>query len=80
MGRFPRPIACVLGVVRLLVLSKPSNGIKPIAMGKVFYQLVNKTLCFQLFSYVTSLVCVVIRGGCEVVVHDIRATLDVHFD
>jgi hypothetical protein len=85
MGHFPWPIACVLGVARLLVLSKPLNGIKPIAMGKVFYQLVNNTLCFQLHDVFSSHMSprqfgMAARGKCEVVVHDIRVALDVHLD
>jgi len=46
MGRFPRPIAHILGVVRFLALGKPSSSIRLIVVGKVFYRLDKKALCF----------------------------------
>jgi len=45
MGHFLGSIACVLGVVRLLALANPTCGIKPIVVGKVFYELIIKPLC-----------------------------------
>lgn len=54
MDHFLGSIVHILGATKLLTLAKPSGGIKPIAMGKVFYQLVNGALCLQLqyvFSY-----------------------------
>jgi hypothetical protein len=76
MGRFPRSIVCVFGVVKLLALSKPSGGIKPIAMGEVLYWLINRALCFSFqdeFSFHLSphQFGVVVKGGCEAVVDDI---------
>jgi hypothetical protein len=38
-------IAKAFGVVKLLALAKPFGGIWPLAIGKVIYQLVNKTFC-----------------------------------
>jgi hypothetical protein len=54
MDCFLRSIVHILGVIKLLILAKPSNDIKLIAMGKVLYQLVSRALCLQLryvFSY-----------------------------
>jgi hypothetical protein len=46
MGRFLKSIAHVLAAIMFLALAKPLVGIKPFALGNVFYQLVNKILCF----------------------------------
>jgi len=43
--RISKSIAKALGATKLLTLAKPSSGIQPIAIGKVFYQLVNRTFC-----------------------------------
>jgi hypothetical protein len=73
MGHFLRPIARILGAIRLLVLGKPSSGIKPIVVGKVLYQLDNKALCFLFqdafpFHLLLHKFGMVVRGKCEVVV------------
>lgn len=57
MGRFLVSIAIVLGSIRLLALAKPLNGIKLIAMGEVLYELVNRTLCFQLWKVLFFICC-----------------------
>ena len=84
-GRIPHPIAHVLGASRLLALEKPSGGVRPIAVGEVFYRLVSQTLCAQLRSHFENLLSphqygVGVRGGCEMVVHGLRAVLDLHPD
>lgn len=71
-----RPITCVLGVIKLLALSKLLNGIKLIAMGEVFYRLVKRALCVQLcdaffFHLSPHQFGVAIMGECEVMVHNI---------
>ncbi len=85
MGCFRGPIVCVLSVVGLLALCKLLNGIRPIAVGEVFYQLVKRALCFQLHDSISfhrspQYFGVVIIGGCGVMVHNTRIALDVHTD
>jgi hypothetical protein len=48
MDCFPRSIVFIFGATKFLTLAKPLGGIKPITMGEVLYQLVNKALCLQL--------------------------------
>lgn len=45
IGQISGNIAKAFGATRLLALAKPSNGIQLITIGKVFYRLVNRTLC-----------------------------------
>jgi hypothetical protein len=33
----PLQIACVLGIVRILAMTKPSSGVHPIVMGETLY-------------------------------------------
>lgn len=78
-------IVKALGVARLLTLAKPSGGIRPIVVGEVFYWLVSRTFCFQFHgAFVVHLsphqFGVVIKGGCEGIVHGIQVTLNVHFN
>jgi hypothetical protein len=40
-----RSIDWVLGIIKLLVLTKPSESIWPIMMGEVLYWLVKRILC-----------------------------------
>jgi regulator of sigma D len=68
-----------------LVLAKHFNGICPSAMGKAFYRLVNRALCLQFCDVLVSHLSsyhfgVVVRKGCEVMIHNIQATLDAHLD
>ncbi len=81
---FPKFIVRVFNYVRLLALAKPLGGIKPIAMGKVFYWSINITLCFNSkivpFSFVVHWFGMVVKGGCEAMVHDIQSVLDVHLN
>jgi hypothetical protein len=67
-------------VARLLLLVKPFGGIQPIVICEILYRLMNKTLCFQ-FHYAFLAQCsptslgVVVRGSCEIMVHNIWTTL-----
>jgi hypothetical protein len=54
-------------------------------VGEVFYQLVSGALCFQFCDVISSHLLphqfgVNVRGGYEVVVHNICTALNVHFD
>jgi hypothetical protein len=71
-------ITKALGATRLLALAKASNGIQPIEVGEVFYQLMYMTLCLQFRdAFLAHLsphqVGVTVRGGCDMVVHGIQA-------
>jgi len=68
MGCFPRPIAHILGAVRLLALGKPSSGIRPIVVGKVLYRLDNKTLFFNIGMH-SLLICYLISLAWQLKVH-----------
>ncbi len=85
IGHILRPIAQVFGVARLLALAKPFGSIQLIIVGEILYWLVSRTLCLQFcdtFFIHLSLhqFGVVVKGPCEVVIHNIRITLDVHID
>jgi len=85
IGHIPRSITKALGATRLLILAKPSTSIQPIAIGEVFYWLVNRTFYFKFRdAFATHLsphqFGVAIKGGCEIMVHNIPITLDIHFD
>lgn len=78
-------MAHIIGDVKILTLAKPSGGIQPIAMGEVFYQLVHMVLYLyfcNVFSFHLSLhkFSVVVRGGCEIMVHGFLIALYVNFD
>ncbi len=79
----PRLVARVLGENKLLALTKAFGGIHPIVVREVFYQLMNIALCLQfhdvfVFHLSPYQFGVVVRGGCETMVHCIQATLDAH--
>ncbi len=78
----PPQIACVLGGAHLLAMTKPSNGVCPIVVWEM-YQLISYALCFQFFeTFATHFSpCqfgVVTKCGCEIIIHSIRCTLDLH--
>lgn len=56
MGRFPRSITHILGVIMLLALAKPFGGITPIVMGEIFYYLIIIALCFHFICHLINLV------------------------
>ncbi|KAL2608123.1 hypothetical protein R1flu_026696 [Riccia fluitans] len=85
LGRVSASTAYLLGASHLLTLEKPSGGVRPIAVGEVLYRLVARTLGFQfwetLADHFSPLQFVVAtRGGCETIIHGLRATLDLHPD
>jgi hypothetical protein len=58
VGYIAQSMAHIIGPVKILTLAKPSNGIQPIAMGEVFYQLVHMALYLyfcNVFSFHLSL-------------------------
>jgi hypothetical protein len=66
-------------------MTKPSSGVCPIIVGETLYQFTSRTLCFQFHeSFVTHFsphqFGVATKGGCEVVIHGIKWTLDLHLD
>jgi hypothetical protein len=68
-----------------LALAKTLKGVPLIVMGKAFYCLVNRALYLQFHDAFSLHLSphqfnVVIKGGCEVVVHGIRIVLNVHID
>ncbi|KAL2653409.1 hypothetical protein R1flu_021537 [Riccia fluitans] len=84
-GRFSAPTAYLLGASCLLALKKPLGGIQPVAVGEVHYRLVACSLGFQfretLVDHFNPLQFgVAMRGGCETIIHDLHATLDLHPD
>jgi len=75
----------VLGANHLLAMTKPSGGVRPIIVGEALYQLTSHALCLQFRRvYATHFsphqFGVATKGGYEVVMHDIKCTLDLHPD
>ncbi|KAL2628561.1 hypothetical protein R1flu_013247 [Riccia fluitans] len=73
----------LLGASCLLALEKASGGVQPIAVGEVLYRLVAYSLGFQfretLVDHFSPLQFgVAMHGGCETIIHGLRATLDLH--
>ncbi|KAL2608417.1 hypothetical protein R1flu_026990 [Riccia fluitans] len=84
-GRVFASTAYLLGASCLLALEKPSSDIRPIPVGEILYRLVARTLGFQfqeaLADHFSPLQFgVAMRGGCETIIHGLRATLDLHPD
>ncbi|KAL2653584.1 hypothetical protein R1flu_021712 [Riccia fluitans] len=84
-GRVFASTAYLLGASRLLALEKPSGGVRPIVVGEVLYQLVAHTLGFQFWKDLADHFSplkfgVATHGGCETIIHGLRATLDLHPD
>jgi hypothetical protein len=66
-------------------MTKLSGGVCPIAMGKTLYGLTSRTLYFQFREafathFSSHQFGVVIKGGCEIIIHDIRYSLNLHLD
>ncbi len=85
IGNILGPIAQVFGVARLLALAKPSGSIQLIIVGEILYWLVSRALSLQFCdTFFTHLSLhqfgVVVKGPCDMVIHSIRTTLDVHLD
>jgi len=80
--RIPKSVTKAFGV-RLLILVKPCGGIQPIAIGETFFWMANRTFCHYFHDVFAIHLSphqfgVAIKGGYEVMVHGIQATLDVH--
>ncbi|KAL2649352.1 hypothetical protein R1flu_017480 [Riccia fluitans] len=84
-GRVSPSMAYLIGASHLLALEKPSGGVRPIAVGEILYRLVASSLGFQFWEALADHFSplqfgVATRGGCETIIHGLRATLDVHPD
>jgi hypothetical protein len=80
MDHFLRSIACVLGASRFLALAKPLGGNR-----SQWVKSYTSWLCFQFqnafsFHLLLHRFGVVIRDGCQALVHVIPIILDVHLD
>jgi hypothetical protein len=69
----------------LLAMTKPSGIVHSIVVGKTLYRLTSRVSCFQFCNAFATHFSphqfeVVIKGGCETIVHNIRCTLDLHTD
>jgi hypothetical protein len=72
-----------LGVIRLLTRTKPLSGICPIVVRETLYWFTKHILCLQfcdafathLFSHQFG---VASKGGCEIIIHGIKCTLNLH--
>ncbi len=49
-GHIPPQVTCILGVAHLLAMTKPSNGVCPIAMGETLYRFISHTLSLQFYE------------------------------
>jgi len=85
-GHISCQIAHVLGVIRLLAMTKPSSGVCFIAMGEMLCQHTLELFfrpsiswCFW-NTFVLHQFGIVTKGGCETLIRDIRCTLDLHLD
>jgi hypothetical protein len=82
-GHIPSQIARVLGAVRLLTMTKPLGGVRPIAMRETLYQFTSHVLYLQFCNVVATHFFpyqfeIAIKGSCEAIIHDIKCTLDLH--
>jgi len=82
-GHIPPQIAHVFGVVRLLTMTKPSSGVCCIGVGETLCWFTSYILCLQFYKAFATHFSphqfgVTTKGGCEVVIHGIRCTLDLH--
>jgi hypothetical protein len=64
-------------------MTKPLSGIHPIATRETFYQLTSHVLCLQFYdTFATHLSLyqfkVTTKCDCEMVIHGIKCTLDLH--
>jgi hypothetical protein len=72
-------------MAHLLAMTKPSGGTCFIEVGEKLYQLTSCILCLQFCDAFATHFSphkfkVAIRGGCEVVIHDIKYTLDLQLN
>jgi len=77
-GKLSAEITEALGSCTLVALAKPDGGTRPIAIGEVLRRLAGKAICYQLRNPMRSFFFpaqygVQTRGGCEQIIHTIRA-------
>jgi hypothetical protein len=77
-GKLDPVITEGLGSCTLIALAKPDGTIRPIAIGEVLRRLAGKAICYQLKEVMRNFFFpfqygVQTRGGCEQIVHTIRA-------
>jgi hypothetical protein len=75
-GHIPCWITHILGVVHLLVMTKPLGGVCPIVIKKALYWLIGRNLCFQFQdAFATHLsprqFGITTKGGSETIIHGI---------
>jgi hypothetical protein len=71
-GDIPRSVASMLGVNRLLAMSKNTKGLCPITIGEMFLQLINRSIVLQLWRLFQEHLSphqfgVSTLGGCEAI-------------
>jgi hypothetical protein len=64
-------------------MTKPSSGVHPIVMREPLYQFTSHILCFQFYDafathFFLHQLGVITKGNCEVIIHDIKCTLNLH--
>ncbi|KAL2643392.1 hypothetical protein R1flu_010979 [Riccia fluitans] len=84
-GHLSLAAARLLGASCLLAIEKDSGGVRPIAEGEALDRLVARSLSLQFRATFSDhfepwQFGVATRGGCETIVHGLRATLDLHPD
>jgi len=84
-GHIPPQNAHVFRAACLLAMTKPSSGVHPIAVEETLYQLISCILCLQFHEAFATHFSphqfrVTTKGGYEAIIHNIRCTLDLHFD
>jgi hypothetical protein len=84
-GHISPQIAHVFGTARLLARTKPLGGVHPIAMGETLYRFTSCALCLQIYEtfathFSSHQFGIATKGGCEIVIHDNKCTLDLHLD
>jgi hypothetical protein len=72
-----------LGTTYLLTMTKPSSEVHPIAMEETLYQFTNYILCLQFQDTFATHFSphqfgVTTKGECEIIIHGIKCTLDLH--
>jgi len=75
----------VLGEACILTMTKPPGNVHPLVMRETLYQLSSHVLCLQFCdAFATHFSMhqfgVTTKGGCEIVIHGVKCTLDVHHD
>jgi hypothetical protein len=84
-GHISPQIAGVLGATHLLAMTKPLSGIHPIIVGETQYQPTSRTLCLQFHNtsathFSPHQLEITTKGDCEIVIHGIKCTLNLHLD